>query len=167
MKQPALIIVKPDGISKKIVGNVLMKFAQTGLEIIAVRIAKATREIAEKHYQHLKAKPFFKDLVSYFCGEFHNEKKLLAVIYYGEDAIKKCRTMAGATNPEEADPESIRGSYGRITTSGIYENVVHVSSDKKEAEREIKLWFDPEDIIVNLYPTTTKVLKTHKKKVWL
>lgn len=167
MKQPALIIIKPDGISKKIVGNVLMKFAQTGLEIIAVRIAKATRKIAEEHYKHLKTKPFFNDVVSYFCGEFHNEKKLLAVIYYGEDAIKKCRIMAGATNPEEAEPESIRGSYGRITTSGTYENVVHVSSDKKEAEREIKLWFDPDDIIVNLYPTTTKILKNHKKKVWL
>ena len=166
MKQPALIIIKPDAISKKIVGNVITKFAQTGLEIVAIRIAKTTREIAEEHYKHLKNKPFFKDTVKYFCGDFHNEKKLLAIIYYGEDAIKKCRKMAGATNPEEAAPGSLRGSYGRITTSGIYENIVHVSSNKTEAEREIKLWFDPEDITANLYPAKIKIIKTHKKKVW-
>lgn len=167
MKQPALIIIKPDAIRKKIVGNVITKFSQTGLKIVAIRIANATREIAEEHYKHLKGKPFFKDLIAYFCGKFHNGKKLLVIIYYGEDAIKKCRKMAGATSPEEAAPDSIRGCYGRITTSGLFENVVHVSSNKAEVEREIKLWFDPEDVTVNLYPTKTKIVKIHKKKVWL
>jgi len=80
--------------------------------------------------------------------------------------LKKCRTIAGATNPEEAAPDSIRGSYGRITTAGIFENVVHVSSDKEEAEREIKLWFDPDDITTNLYSTKTKTVNACKKKVW-
>jgi len=166
MKQPALIIIKPDAIRKKIVGNVMTKFAQTGLEIVAIRIVKMTRDIAEEHYIHLKNEPFFEELVKYFCGQYHSEKKLITIIYYGEEAIRKCRKMAGATNPEEADPESIRGSYGRITTAGLYENVVHVSSDKKEAEREIKLWFEPEDITGDLYPTKIKIIKTHKKKVW-
>jgi len=167
MKQPALIIIKPDGISKKLVGNVFTKFAKAELEIAAIRITKTTRELAQEHYKQLSGEPFFNDVVSYFCGEFHKEKKLMAIIYYGDDAIKKCRKIAGATNPEEAAPDSIRGSYGRITTAGIYENVVHVSSDKKEAEREIKLWFDPDDIIVNLYPTKTEASNAYKKKVWL
>ena len=166
MKQPALVIIKPDGISKKLVGNVLTKFAKTNLEIVAIKIVKTTRELAEEHYKHLKSQPFFEEVVTYLSGKFHKEKKLLTLIYFGEDAIKKCRKIAGATNPEEAEPDSVRGSYGRITTEGIFENVVHVSSDKKEAEREIKLWFNPQDITVKLYPTKTKIIESCKKKVW-
>ena len=167
MKQPALVLIKPDGIGKRLVGDVLMKFAQTGLEMVAIRLGKATRAVAQQHYQHLKGKPFFNEVVSYLLGEYHHEKKLMAIIYYGENAIKKCRKVAGATNPEEADPESIRGAYGRITTKGIYENVVHVSSDPREAEREIKLWFTPSDITVKLYPTKTRMIDSHKTKAWL
>lgn len=166
MREPALIIIKPDGISKKLVGSILNKFAQTDLEIVAIRIVKTTRKLAEKHYTHIKKKPFFNDVVSYFCGEYHKEKKLLTLIYYGNDAIKKCRDVAGATNPEDARPESIRGSFGRITTKGLFENVVHVSSDKKEAEREIKLWFEPAEITAKLYPIKTKIINAHKEKVW-
>jgi len=166
MKQPALIIIKPDGVSKKLTGNILTKFSQSKLEIIAIRIIKTTRKLAEEHYKQLKGQPFFDELVSYFCGKFHNEKKLMAIIYYGEDAVKICRKIAGATNPEQAAPESIRGSYGRITTKGIFENVVHVSSDKREAKREIKLWFDPADIIMDLYPTKIEAFNNNKKKVW-
>jgi len=166
MKQPALVIIKPDGIVKKLMGNVLTKFAKTDLAIVAIRVVKTSRDIAEEHYKHLKGRPFFEGVVSYLGGELHNERKLIAIIYYGDDAIKKCRQIAGATNPEDAKPDSIRGSYGRITTAGIYENVVHVSSDKKEAEREIKLWFEPAHIAVNLYPTNTQMVLSCAKKVW-
>ena len=100
-------------------------------------------------------------------GKGYKNKRLLAIIYYGDDAIKKCRKIVGATNPEEAHPFSIRGSYGRITTKGIYENVVHVSSDKKEAEREIKLWFEPEEMSPVLYLTKTEFIPVRKKKVWV
>jgi len=165
MKQAAIVIIKPDGISKKIIGDIFRKFDQTDLEIVAMRTTKVTRELAEEHYRELKGKPFFEDTVSYFYGKFHKNKKVIVIIYYGENAIRKCRKIAGATNPEEADPNSIRGSYGRITTKGIYENVVHVSSDKKEAKREIKLWFSPAEITVNLY--STKAIENQKIKVWL
>jgi nucleoside-diphosphate kinase len=77
----------------------------------------------------------------------------MALVYQGPDAIDHVRYIAGSTNPEEADPTSIRGAYGRITTKGVYENVIHASSDEKESEREIKLWFKPEEIVVPLYPT--------------
>ncbi len=167
MKEPALVLIKPDGISKGLVGNVFLKFAQTDLEIIAVRIAVANREIAKKHYKHLRGKSFFEEIVAYLAGEYHKSSRLIALIYYGSKAIKKCRQIAGATNPEEADPQTIRGSFGRITTQGVFENVVHVSSDNEEAEREIKLWFEPEDILVELYPTKTKNMNAHKKRVWL
>ncbi len=167
MKYPVLVIIKPDGISKKLVGAVFTKFAQARLKIVALRMVKTTRGFAEEHYKQLKGQRFFKDTVSYFCGKFHNEKEVLSIVYYGEDAIKKCRRIAGATNPEEAAPDSIRGCYGRVTATGIFENVVHVSSDKREAEREIKLWFNPEEISVKLYPTKTKIINTYKKKVWV
>ncbi len=167
MKEPALVLIKPDGISKGLIGSVLSKFAQANLEIVGLRIAKASRRLAEAHYQHLKNEPFFDDVICYLTGKYHSHKKLLTIIYYGNNAIKKCRAIAGATNPEEADPESIRGSYGRITTKGLFENVVHVSSDKKEAEREIKLWFNPDDITVEIYPTKLRVVEAHKESCWI
>ena len=72
----------------------------------------------------------------------------------------------GATNPEEADPRSIRGAYGRITTSGVFENAVHASASPEEAEREIKLWFEPDEIVYDIYPAEETVLKNVKKLVW-
>jgi nucleoside-diphosphate kinase len=91
--------------------------------------------------------------------------RVFAFVYQGEDAIARMRRIAGATNPEEADPVSIRGAYGRITTKGVYENVVHCSSDTSEAEREIKLWFSPEELTEDIYPI--KIIDmTIKKKVW-
>ncbi|MFA5177907.1 MAG: nucleoside-diphosphate kinase, partial [Candidatus Omnitrophota bacterium] len=118
------------------------------------------------HYKHLKDKPFFDDIIKYIQGELHDRKKVLALVYWGKDAIKKCRELAGATNPEEAESTSIRGSYGRITTSGVYENVIHVSSDESEAQREIKLWFEPKEIIVELYPQKEVVHKECKRTAW-
>ena len=90
----------------------------------------------------------------------------MALIYWGEDAIRKVRTLAGATNPEEADPVSIRGSYGRILTTGLFENVIHASSSDKEAEREIKLWFNPDEITQKLYSTKDEVQQNVSKGVW-
>jgi len=166
MNQATLILIKPDGLIKSLTGNILTRLSETKLEIVAAKIARVSRELAEEHYQHLKEKPFFKELIQYLQGELHDRRKVMALIYWGEEAIVKCRQLAGATNPEEADPTSIRGSYGRITTSGVYENVIHVSANEADAEREIKLWFQPEEIIVTLYPTKEIMEKEKKIKVW-
>jgi len=90
----------------------------------------------------------------------------MALIYWGDNAISKIRKICGATNPEEADPISIRGAYGRILTSGLYENAVHASSSREEAEREIKLWFNPDEIVYKLYPTKKVVYKNYKATIW-
>jgi nucleoside-diphosphate kinase len=153
MVQQTLVLIKPDGLKKSLTGNILTRLSETKLEIAAARVVKVSRKLAEEHYGHLKDKPFFKELIKYIQGELHERHKVLAMVYYGEDAIKKVRQLTGATNPEEADPTSIRGSYGRITTGGVYENVIHCSENEKESEREIKLWFKPEEIIYSLYPT--------------
>jgi len=166
MNQATLILIKPDGLKKSLTGNILTRLSETKLEIVAAKIVRVSRELAVEHYKHLKDKPFFEALIKYILGELHNRRKVMALIYWGEDAITKCRQLAGATNPEEADPTSIRGSYGRITTLGVYENVIHVSSSESEAEREIKLWFQPGEIIVSLYPVKEITEKERKIKVW-
>lgn len=166
MNQAALILIKPDGLKKSLTGNILTRLSETKLEIVAAKMVRVSRELAEEHYRHLKDKPFFEDIVRYIQGELHDRRKVMALIYWGKEAIKKCRELAGATNPEEAEPTTIRGSYGRITTSGVYENVIHVSANKEEAEREIKLWFQPDEIIVDLYPTKEVVEEKKKIKVW-
>ena len=88
------------------------------------------------------------------------------LLYQGEDAIEKLRKIAGSTNPEEAEPTTIRGSYGRITTKGVYENVLHVSGNDSDAEREIKLWFSPSEIVNDIYPTKEVVKQNVKATEW-
>ena len=166
MNEATLILIKPDGLKKSLTGNILTRLSETKLEIVASKITRVSDELAIEHYRHLKDKPFFKDLIKYIKGEFHDRRKAMALIYWGEGAIIKCRQLAGATNPEEADSTSIRGSYGRITTAGVYENVIHVSSNPEDAEREIKLWFSPDEIIVDLYLAKEIVEKEKKIRVW-
>ena len=166
MEQAVLILIKPDGLKKSLTGNILTRLSETKLEIVAAKMARVPKALAEEHYKHLKDKPFFNEIIKYLQGELHDRKKVMALVYWGNEAIKKCRDLAGATNPEEAESTSIRGAYGRITTSGVYENVIHVSSNDSEAEREIKLWFSPNEIIVDLYATKDLVQKEFKNKAW-
>ena len=167
VNQATLVLIKPDGLKKSLTGNILTRLSETKLEIVAAKIAQVSRELAVEHYKHLKDQPFFDELIRYITGELHNRKKVMAMVYWGEKAIEKVRGLAGATNPEEADPVSIRGAYGRITTKGIYENVIHASNNETEARREIQLWFDPDEIIVELYQTKDIVEKEAKIRVWV
>jgi nucleoside-diphosphate kinase len=155
-EEAVLILIKPDGLKKSLTGNILARLSESKLEIVAAKMVRVSQGLAEEHYKHLKDKPFFEEIIHYIRGELHDRRKVMALIYWGEEAI----------NPEEAEPTSIRGSYGRITTSGVYENVIHVSSNQAEAEREIKLWFHPEEVIVDLYATKDITLEEQKKKVW-
>ena len=166
MKEQVLVLIKPDGITKNLTGYILTRLAETKLEIVAAKMIRVSRDLAEKNYQHLKGKPFFEQVIQYSLGAFHEQKCTMGLVLWGEGAIRKCRALTGATNPEEADPRSIRGSCGRITTKGVYENVIHVSSDLNEAEREIKLWFEPDEIIVDVYRTEPKTKNSLTKKVW-
>ncbi|MBI1977786.1 MAG: nucleoside-diphosphate kinase [Candidatus Omnitrophica bacterium] len=160
-----LVLIKPDGLTKSLTGNILTRLSETKLEIAAAKVLRVSRQLAEEHYKALREKPFFEELIQYIMGEFHPRKKVLAMVYVGPDAIKKVRELSGATNPEEADSVSIRGQYGRITTKGVYENAIHASASLPEAEREIKLWFEPDEVIYNLYPTK-EIQVSEKKLVW-
>ena len=159
-----LVLIKPDGLKKSLTGNVLTRLSETKLDIIGARVVKVSRELAEEHYKQLKNEPFFNELIKYIMGHYH-KKKVMALVYWGEEAIEKVRKICGATNPEEADMVSIRGQFGRITTKGVYENVIHASASEEEAEREIKLWFAPDEVIMDIYPTSNAENKD-KKRVW-
>ena len=164
MNELTLVLIKPDGLKKSLTGNILTRLSETKLDIVASKIVQVSRELAVQHYCHLKDKPFFPELIDYLMGSFH-KRKVMAMVYGGESAISKVRELAGATNPEEADPVSIRGAYGRITTKGVYENVIHASTNCEEAEREIKLWFEPDEVIVDYYPTK-RVTKEETRRIW-
>jgi len=164
--EAVLVLIKPDGLKKSLTGNILSRLSETKLEIVAAKIVRVTADLAKEHYLHLQKEPFFPALLKYILGELHDRRKVMALIYWGKEAIIKCRSLAGETNPEEAESTSIRGSFGRITTAGIYENVVHVSSDKAEAEREIKLWFEPKDVIVDLFPSKKVVKNNIDTFIW-
>ena len=166
MNEASLVIIKPDGLQKSLTGNVLTRLSETKLVIVGAKMKVVSRELAENHYGALRDKPFFEEIVQYLMGEFHT-KRTMALVYHGTDAIAKIRQTCGATNPEEAAPGTIRGSFGRITTKGVYENVIHASSNREDTEREIKLWFDPEEItLTKLYPTKTEKI-SQSKLIWV
>lgn len=166
--QQTLVIIKPDGLKKSLTGNILTRLSEAQLRIVGAKVVRVSRELAEIHYVHLKEKPFFEGVIKYLCGEVYGEqyKRVLALVYEGNDAIEKVRKLAGSTNPEIAEATSIRGQYGRLTTDGLFENVLHCSSNAEDAEREIKLWFEPCEIVDGIYPVT-EVETTAKKKVWV
>lgn len=166
MKQQTLILIKPDGLVKSLTGNILTRLSETKLEIVAAKMVRVTPEMAKAHYCHLQDKPFFDELVRYLEGKLHNRRKVMAMVYWGENAIEKVRQMAGATNPEEAEPTSIRGAYGRITSKGVYENVIHASSNEADAEREIKLWFMPDEILHDAYPSKIVEHEKLRRREW-
>lgn len=166
-KEQTLVIIKPDGLQKSLTGNILSRLSETKLKIIGARVLSVSEDLARKHYCHLQNQPFFPELINYITGSLHGgDNRVMALVYCGENAISKVREIAGATNPEQANPVSIRGAYGRILTSGLFENVIHASSSLEEAEREIKLWFTPEEIIYNLYPAEEIIETNVKRKVW-
>jgi nucleoside-diphosphate kinase len=167
-KQNTLILIKPDGLKKSLTGNILTKLSETRLTIVGARVVSVSKELAEQHYESLKDKPFFPELINYIRGEIYGEeyRRVVGMVYRGDDAIKKVRTISGSTNPEEADSTSIRGAYGRITTKGVFENVIHASSSPEDAEREIKLWFKPDELVGELYPTKVVTKQNVQERVW-
>jgi len=165
-KEFVLVIFKPDAMAKGLMGHLLSRFEEAGLDLVAMKVVAVPRALAEEHYRQLKEQPFYEGIIDHLRGKLHGGHKVAAIVYSGENAIRRSRGLAGATNPEEAAPRSIRGSVGRVTTRGVYENAIHVSSDKKEAEREIKLWFSPDEIGAAIFSTRTETVKSYKNKTW-
>ncbi|OHD71650.1 MAG: nucleoside-diphosphate kinase [Spirochaetes bacterium RBG_16_49_21] len=164
--EQTLVIIKPDGLIKSLTGNILTRLSETKLVIIGAKVLHVTEELARQHYRHLSDKPFFNELIHYLMGDVHHTHRVMLLIYQGDGAISKVREVVGDTNPEKADPVSIRGAYGRITTTGVFENVVHASSSVEDAENEIKLWFKPYEVVGDIYPTKEVVREKIIERVW-
>ena len=145
-----LVLIKPDAMAKHLAGNIITDLYSLNLKMIALKLSNVKRELAEMHYSEHKGKPFFEDLIKHLTGELHNHEKVIAIIYEGENAVQKVRTAIGKTNPDECEPWSIRGKYGKINTkTNCHETVIHASDSVESANREIKLWFDDDEIVGN------------------
>ncbi len=172
-QQQCLVLIKPDGLVKSLTGDILTILSSTKLKIVGAKIVSMKREFAEEHYSELKQnllKKFgeqkgndvFENVIKYIVGEYHTNR-VMALVYSGEDAIQKIREVAGSTNPEEADPVSIRGKYGRIhSKTNVFENVIHASDSEASAKREIQLWFSPDELTEITYPTEKRTEATER-----
>ncbi|HOL69746.1 MAG TPA: nucleoside-diphosphate kinase [Methanothermobacter sp.] len=135
--EKTFIMLKPDAIKRRQIGKIITRFEEKGLKIVAAKMLHITRELATKHYQEHKNKPFFNNLIDYITSS-----PVLALVIEGENSIKITRKMVGATNPQEADPGTIRGDLALHTGR----NIIHASDSPKSAEREIKLFFTKDEI---------------------
>jgi nucleoside-diphosphate kinase len=153
-----LVLIKPDGLVKSLTGNIITTLSETKLKIVGAKIVKVNRKLAEEHYYDLKErliKKFgkeegtrvFESTLEYLQGKFHTDR-VFALVYKGEDAVKKVRELVGETNPEKASPISIRGKYGRINSqTKVLETAVHCSDNIENAKREIDLWFKKDEVV--------------------
>lgn len=130
--EQTLVLIKPDGVRRRLCGEILNRYERKGLSIVAMQLVQVTRSLAEDHYAEHKNKPFFGELV-----DFITSGPVLAFVLSGEHAIATVRTLNGATNPQDAVPGSIRGDYALTMDA----NVVHASDSIEAATREIALWF--------------------------
>jgi nucleoside-diphosphate kinase len=137
MIEQTVVLIKPDGVTKKVIGKVIDRFEQDGLEIAALKMVRLTQSILDVWYAHHKDKPFFPDLSAQMMST-----PIVAIIVRGEDAIQKVFDICGPTDPAEAKPGTIRRDFGESKPK----NVVHRSDSAEAAQKEIGLLFKKEEI---------------------
>lgn len=135
--QRIFILVKPDGVERGLVGEILGRIEAKGYKLEDLRFMRAKEEVLRVHYAHLADKPFFPEIVRYMT-----RGPVVAAIFSGANVIEGVRALAGATNPTQAVPGSIRGDLAREWGHGNIENLIHASDSDKNAEKEISLWFN-------------------------
>jgi len=134
--QRTLILVKPDGVARGCVGEVVRRVEAKGYAIVALQMRQATQELLAQHYAEHVGKPFYEPLV-----EFMLSGRVVAVVAEGQRVIEGFRSLAGATDPTVAPPGTIRGDLGRDWGAKVTANLVHGSDSEESAAREIALWF--------------------------
>ncbi|MDQ6849905.1 MAG: nucleoside-diphosphate kinase [Actinomycetota bacterium] len=136
MTERTLILVKPDGVARGCVGEVIRRVEAKGYRILALELRSATPELLAQHYAEHLDKPFYQPLVQFMLSG-----PVVAVIAEGERVIEGFRSLAGATDPSSAAPGTIRGDLGRDWGLAVQQNLVHGSDSPESAQREIGLWF--------------------------
>ena len=132
------VMVKPDGVQRSIAGQVISRFEEKGLKLVAAKFMRIDEQLASKHYGEHVGKPFYEPLV-----KFITSGPVLAMVWEGKDAISVVRSTVGKTNPKDAGPGTIRGDFGMTTGR----NIIHASDSPASAEREINLFFKPSEIL--------------------
>jgi nucleoside-diphosphate kinase len=138
-------MVKPDGVERNLVGEVIRRFETKGFTLVGLKMINVSRELAEQHYDVHRERPFFSGLV-----EFIISAPVVAMVWQGEGVVASARKLIGATNPLTAEPGTIRGDFG----VSIGRNLIHGSDAIETAQREIALWFKEEEL-VTWTPTIT------------
>jgi nucleoside-diphosphate kinase len=133
-----LVLVKPDGVQRRLIGAVITRFEQRGLHLVALRMLRIDRDLAERHYAEHRGKPFFAGLVAFITSA-----PVVAMVWEGDDAVAQVRSMMGATNPSAAAPGSVRGDLA----VSIGNNVVHGSDSPERGAEEVALFFEPSDLL--------------------
>ena len=132
------IMVKPDGVQRQLVGEVIRRFEVKGFTLVGLKFMQVSRELAEKHYGVHKEKPFFAGLVNFIISS-----PVVAMVWEGDGVIESARKIIGATNPLKSEPGTIRGDFG-VT---VGRNLIHGSDAPETAQDEIALWFKQEELI--------------------
>ncbi|MDZ8109272.1 MAG: nucleoside-diphosphate kinase [Nostoc sp. DedQUE12a] len=143
------LAIKPDGVQRKLVGEIIRRFETKGFTLVGLKFLKVSRELAEQHYDVHKERPFFSSLV-----EFITSAPVVAMVWEGDGVVAAARKIIGATNPLTAEPGTIRGDFG----INIGRNLIHGSDAQETAQREIALWFKDEEL-VNWQPHLTAWLR--------
>jgi len=138
MRQRTLVLLKPDAVNRRLMGEIIARFEKKGLKIVAMKMLWLSKEMAEKHYEVHKGKPFYDSLIDYITSA-----PIVAMVLEGDNAIEVVRRMMGKTNGVEAEPGTIRGDYAM----SVQNNLVHGSDSEESAKREISLFFNPEEIM--------------------
>jgi nucleoside-diphosphate kinase len=137
MMERTFIAVKPDGVQRGLVGTILKKFEEKGYKLVGLKLMQVSAELAQTHYGEHKGKPFFDGLVNFITSG-----PVVAFVLEGNDVVVTARKMIGATKPSDSPIGTIRGDYG----VDIGRNIIHGSDSPESAEREIALWFKPEEL---------------------
>ena len=138
MTERTVVLVKPDGVQRLLTGRILARFEERGLKLVGLKLVRAERSLAERHYAAHRERPFFGGLV-----DFMTARPLVAVALEGPNVIAIVRAMVGATRPNEAAPGTIRGDFALETA----QNLVHASDGPETAAAELDLWFQPDELL--------------------
>ena len=136
MKQQTLVLIKPDGVKRNLIGEIIGRIEAKGYSVVAMKKFTPTRELLAEHYAEHEGKPFYEPLV-----EFMMSGDVVALCVEGHRVIEGFRSLAGATDPTVAAPGTIRGDLGRDWGQKVQQNLVHGSDSEESASREIALWF--------------------------
>jgi nucleoside-diphosphate kinase len=134
--QRSLVLVKPDGVRRRLTGEVLRRVEAKGYSLVALDVRTVSRDVLQRHYAEHEGKPFYEPLL-----EFMSSGPVVAAVIEGERCIEGFRSLAGATDPTAAAPGTIRGDLGRDWGLKVQQNLVHGSDSPESAEREIGIWF--------------------------